>query len=142
MSDVKDRYSQGVSTRKIESKADAELLYEIEKGTQRARMHKHEWQAVNINEIVEKFAPGAEPEFSGCKIYFYNEKRTIAVVADVGGGYLRIQDMTVKTKKGLYLNLDRTNGHNFKDEKGKIHGRNPSEYNRATHYRILTRGEM
>lgn len=73
---------------------------------------------------------------------FVNDDKTIAVVCDVGGGYLRIQDLTVQTKKELYLNLDGTNGHNYKDSNGKIHGRNDSEYQKATHFRIKKREEM
>ena len=76
------------------------------------------------------------------KISFISDDNTIAVVCDVGGGYFRIQDLTAKTKKKQYLNLDGTNGHNYKDSNGKIHGRNKSEYNRATHFRIKKREEM
>ena len=142
MSDAKERYSDGVVTRKIEAMADTNLMDKISKGIQRANTHKADWESVDINKVVEKFAPNSEPEFISGKIYFYNDDKTIAVVCDVGGGYLRIQDLTVHTKKELYLNLDGTNGHNYKDSNGKIHGRNDSEYQKATHFRIKKREEM
>ena len=90
MSDAKERYSDGVATRKIEALADQDLMDKIAKGIQRANAHKHKWESVNINDVVETFAPNAEP---------------------------------------IYQN-------------GKIHGRNKSEYNRATHFRIKKREEM
>jgi len=142
MSDAKERYSDGVVTRKIEAMADTALMHEISKGIQRANTHKADWESVNINDVVEKFAPNAEPEYKDGKISFVNEDKTIEVVCDVGGGYLRIQDLTANTKYPQYLNLDGTNGHNYKDENGKIHGRNNSEYNKATHFRIKKREEM
>lgn len=142
MSDAKERYSDGVYTRKIEALADQDLMDKIAGGIHRAREYGKNWESVNINDVVDKFAPGAEPEFVDGKIYFYNSSRTIAVVTDVGGGYLRIQDLTVNQKRPLYLNLDGTNGHNYRDSNGKIHGRNNSEYNEATHFRIKKREEM
>lgn len=142
MSDAKERYSDGVATRKIEAMADEKLMKKISDGIRRANEHKNEWESVNINDVVEKFAPGAEPIYQNGKISFINDDNTIAVVCDVGGGYLRIQDLTAKTKKKQYLNLDGTNGHNYKDSNGKIHGRNESEYNKATHFRIKKREEM
>lgn len=142
MSDAKERYSDGVATRKIEAMADEGLMKKISDGIQRANAHKHDWESVNINDIVESFAPGAEPIYQNGKITFINESNTVAVVCDVGGGYLRVQDLTAQTKKRQYLNLDGTNGHNYRDSNGKIHGRNDAEYNRATHFRIKKREEM
>ena len=142
MSDAKERYSDGVATRKIEAMADEHLMKKIAEGIHRASKHKHEWESVDINDVVEKFAPGAEPVFKDGKISFTNADRTIAVVCDVGGGYLRVQDLSANTKFPQYLNLDGTNGHNYRDSKGKIHGRNKSEYNKATHFRIKKREEM
>ena len=142
MSDAKERYSDGVYTRKIETMANQDLTNKIAGGIARANTYKHEWKSVNINDVVDKFAPNSEPEYIDGKIYFYNSNKTIAVVTDVGGGYLRIQDLTLNQKRPLYLNLDGTNGHNYKDSKGKIHGRNNSEYNKATHFRIKKREEM
>ena len=142
MSDAKERYSDGVYTKKIEAINDPILTELIDRGIRRAATYGKKWESVDINEIVEKFAPGAEPEYKDGKILFYNAERTIAVVADIGGGYLRIQDCTVNQNHRLYLNLDGTNGHNYKDSAGKTHGRSKSEYNRATHFRIKKREEM
>ena len=142
MSDAKEMYSDGVYTRKVEAIADQKLMEKIAGGIHRANIYGKNWESVNINDVVDKFAPNSEPEYTDGKIYFYNSDRTVAVITDVGGGYLRIQDLTVKQKHPLYLNLDGSNGHNYTDCNGKIHGRNNSEYNEATHFRIKKREEM
>jgi len=142
MSDAKERYSDGVYTRKIEALANQDLMDKIAGGIHRAKIFGKNWESVNLNDVVAKFAPNSEPEFVDGKIYFYNSDKTIAVITDVGGGYLRIQDLSVNQKRPLYLNLDGTNGHNYKDSNGKIHGRSQDEYNEATHFRIKKREEM
>lgn len=64
------------------------------------------------------------------------------MIADVGGGYLRIQDLSKKTRNAQYLNLDGTDGHNYVSTDGKIHGKDKSTYNTTTHFRIKKREEM
>ena len=92
--------------------------------------------------IIGKFAPNSTPYIdANGKIVFVNEDRTIAVVADAAGGYLRIQDLTSTARNGLYLTLDGKNGHNITIN-DRTMGRSNAEYERATHFRIMKRSEM
>lgn len=140
----KQRYSANVSQQKAAAKADKKLAREILEGQRRAADFKQNWQSVDLNEVVEKFAPGSVPHVSpknGNKVYYQAPGSPIRITADLGGGYCRIEDTSAGTSKGLHLNLDGTNGHNYKDEQGKTHGRSRADYNQATHYRIKKPGE-
>lgn len=139
--DAKARYSEGVYTRKIEALSNPGLAEKIARGISRAGKHKQEWKSVDLNYVVSRFAPGSEPVYQGEKIIFKSLDGKRAVVADVGGGYLRIQDLSKKTSKRLYLNLDGSDGHNYKDANGKTHGKSHDEYQKTTHFRIKKRGE-
>ena len=57
---------------------------------------------MDINDVVSAVAPGAKPIIAGGKIIYYSADGTRAVVADVSG-YLRVQDLTKKTRKRQYL---------------------------------------
>lgn len=98
MSDAKERYSSNVGTYVNNEQGK----HEHEKSKRREGKYNDNWkkQSVNLNEIVDRFAPGAEgKQVNGKFIYFgidYN------VVADMPSGYLRIMDN--KTKK--YVKLD------------------------------------
>ena len=120
---------------------DPALSNELSKGAERAAKFKSNWESVNIDDVVEKFAPNSTPDIVKGKIQFVNEDHTIAVVADAAGGYLRIQDLTSTARNGLYLTLDGKNGHNVTIN-GKTRGRSNAEYERATHFRIMKRSEM
>lgn len=139
--DAKSLYSANASAMKQIAHLDPELMKMLEKGIERARTHHSNWESVNINDIVNKFAPGSTPYLKKGKIVFENANHTIAVVADAAGGYLRIQDLTAKTKNGLYLTLDGKNGHNVTIN-GKTRGRTKDEYEAATHFRIKKLEEM
>lgn len=140
--DAKARYTDGVYTRKIEALENLELNMIIAKGIERAQRYKQNWTAVNINDIVERFASGSEPEYKNGKIIFSSEDGKYSVVADVGGGYLRIWDLSKKTSRPQYLNLDGSDGHNYVGPDGKIHGKSKAMYNETTHFRIKKREEM
>ena len=139
--DAKREYSDNVSDVIANEALDDNVLDDLEKGADRARSFREGWQGVNINDVVDRFAPGATPYISNGKVVFENDEHTLAVVADISGGYLRIQDLTFKGKKGLYLTLDGKNGHNITIN-GKTRGRSKAEYQRDTHFRILNREEM
>ena len=62
-------------------------------------------------------------------------------MADVGGGYLRIQDLTSHARYGNYLDINGHDAHNVVGEDGKIHGRSRDEYNAVTHFLIKKRKE-
>lgn len=109
--------------------------------SKRAEQFHKNWQSVNINDVVNKFAPNSTAYQKDGKIIFENDDHTIAIVADAAGGYLRIQDLTSTAKRGLYLTLDGKNGHNITID-GKTRGRTNAEYEIATHFRIKKREEM
>ena len=139
--DDKKGYSDGVTERKHRAKSDLRLARRIESGEYRTRVFGKNWEWVDFNEVIARFAPGSKPVFEEGKIIYYNEERTIAVIADVGGGYLRILDMTA-TGKRRYLDIDGNNASNYTDERGKQHGRSKADYNAATHFRIKKREMM
>ena len=58
--------------------------------------------------------------------------------ADVSG-YLRVQDLSKKTRKRQYLDQFGKDAHNVTDASGKTRGRSKSEFQRATHYIIKKR---
>lgn len=139
--DSKTEYSNNASAMKKIAELDSKLAKELEKGIERASKYKQNWESVNINTVVEKFAPNSTPYKSNGKIVFENSEHTIAVVTDAAGGYLRIQDLTSNAKRGLYLTLDGKNGHNVTIN-GKTKGRSNEEYELATHFRIKKKEEM
>ncbi len=142
MSDYKDSYSKGVLEAKDAANGIQELYENIERGKARAELYGKDWEKVDLNEVVERIAPDSEPVREGGKLYFYNSERTMAVVADIGGGYLRVQDLTRNTKHAQYLDQYGHDAHNYTDENGKQHGRSNAEFNRCTHYKIKKREEM
>ncbi len=97
-----------------------------------------EWNTVDINDVVSLITPGAKPIISGGKIIYYSTDGTKAVVADVSG-YLRVQDLTKKTRKRQYLDQFGNDAHNIVDSNGKKRGRSKSEFQKATHYIIKKR---
>ena len=139
--DDKATYTNGVQERKRQATEDRELAVRIEAGEYRRGRFGEHWEWVNINDVVGRIAPGSEPEYQDGKIYFYNESRTLAVVADVGGGYLRIMDAR-KHGGRMYLDLYGNDANNYVDERGKQHGRSKPSYQQATHFRILRREDM
>lgn len=139
--DAKSMYSANVSAMNQIAHLDPELMKALERGIERAIKYHSNWEPVNINDIVNKFAPGSTPYQRGGKIVFENANHTIAVLADAAGGYLRIQDLTAKTTKAQYLTLDGKNGHNVTIN-GKTRGRTKAEYQQATHFRIKKLEEM
>lgn len=139
--DAKDYYSDNVSDMKQNAISDAELSETLERAKERAKEYQANWESVDINDVVNKFAPGSTPYQNGGKIVFENDDHTRAVVTDAAGSYLRIRDLTAKTAKAQYLTLDGKNGHNVTDN-GKTRGRTKAEYQQATHFRIKKREEM
>ena len=75
---------------------------------------------VNLNDVVDKFTPGAKGKRKGVKFQFENERYIIKV--DMPSGYLRIFDKKIK----MYVKLDGTPGNNREE----------------THFKIMKRKEM
>ena len=136
--DSKNAYSEEVSRAKEKSAYDYYLEEVIKAGKARSDAYSGGWEEVDLNEVVERFAPDSPPIVRDGKLIFFGE--TEAVVCDIGGGYLRIQDLTVGTRHPQYLGLNGENMHNYVDEAGKTHGRSRDEYQRVTHFKIKKRG--
>ena len=95
--------------------------YVIEKSKTREGRYNTNWekQSVNINTVVEKFAPDAYGKVVNGKFIYFGENYN--VVADLPSGYLRIYSK----EKRKYVILEGTTG---TDEE--------------THYKIKRREEM
>lgn len=91
------------------------------KSKEREEKHDKSWSKnkVNLNEIIDKFAPKFEAKKFNSKMIFFGEKYN--VVADMASGYLRIYD----NEKKVHVKLDGTPGND-----------------KNTHFKILKREEM
>ncbi|NMM97248.1 hypothetical protein [Bifidobacterium olomucense] len=140
--DVKSGYSSTVHNRKTEAdrqreQGDDKLYMSILRGKARNLMHRQNWQEVSLAEVVNRFAPGASPIVKGNKIHYRSLDGAIDVLVDIGGGYLRIQDLKHSTRKRPeYLDLS---GHNPRytiiDGK-KVQIMSPEQYNPITHFHV------
>ena len=135
MSDAKTDYSDAVSAQKDAATRDSMIADLIQQGYARKAEYGARWDTVDINDVVSVVAPGAKPVVVGGKIIYYSADGTKAVVADVSG-YLRVQDLTKKTRKRQYLDQFGNDAHNVIDGNGKKRGRSKSEFQKATHYMI------
>lgn len=138
MSDAKTDYSNAVSAQKNAATRDSIIADLIQQGYARKAQYGSQWDVVDINDVVSVVAPGAKPVVVGGKIIYYSSDGTKAVVADVSG-YLRVQDLTKKTKKRQYLDQFGNDAYNYIDSNGKKRGRSKTEFKRATHYIIKKR---
>lgn len=122
MADSKSLYSDAsreyVSV-DVQEQAQAQRWYNKSKARKAKYDKKWKMTPVNINEIVDQFAPGAKGEKRKIKYLYRGERYN--VVADMASGYLRIQDSITKE----YLHLDGTPGND--DD---------------THFKIKRREEM
>ena len=122
MADYKSGYSDAsthyVSNTIMNSEVD---MKKYKESKAREVKYNDNWsrQKVNINDIVDKFAPNSSGKVKGMKYLFKGSKYT--VIADMSVGYLRIKEN--KTKK--FINLDGTYGNRD-----------------TTHFKILKREEM
>jgi hypothetical protein len=138
MSDAKTDYSDIVSKQKNAATRDSIIADLIQRGYARKHEYGNEWETVDINDVVSVVAPGSKPITVGGKIYYYSIDGTKAVVADLSG-YLRVQDLTKKTRKRQYLDQYGNDVHNIIDSNGVVHGQSKAEFQRATHYIIKKR---
>ena len=138
--DVKAEYSSSVEAVRVLAESDRDLAETLERADARKAMYQQNWESVNINDVVARFAPNPVRILNRGKIEFRNQEGTISVVADIIGRYLRIQDLTANTHKDQFLTLDGKNGHNITVD-GKTRGRSREEFLQATHFRIKKREE-
>lgn len=103
----------------VENHNDSDIKYD--KSKEREEKHNKSWekQKVNLNEIIDKFAPVFEAKEHESKMIFYGEKYN--VIADMASGYLRIYDKTLRE----HVKLDGTPGND-----------------KSTHFKIKKREEM
>ena len=122
MADAKDRYS-GASDEYVHKTVPSSAADQERYARSKARESEfgENWakNPVDLNEICERFAPGAIGQKKGYKFHFIGERYTI--IADMISGYLRIFDRTIKQ----FVKLDGTTG--TKEE---------------THFKILRREDM
>lgn len=133
MSDAKTDYSNAVKNQKDASVRDSLIADLIQRGYTRKAEYGAQWDTVDINDVVSVIAPGAKPIIEEGKIIYYSADGTKAVVADVSG-YLRVQDLSKRTKKRQYLDCFGNDVHNIVDCNGKKRGRSKKEFQKATHY--------
>jgi len=107
----------------------------------RAAAFKQNWQSINLNIFVEKFAPNPIISLQNGKIYFTSQDGKMAVIADIGGTYCRLADMSNPVKP-FYLDINGKNPNNYTDSQGKQHGRSKAEKQKVTHFRIQKWHEM
>lgn len=136
--DAKTGYSIMVKGSKNAAETDDDLNKKIIAGNNRKDLHGTNWASVNINTIVDRFAPGATPTINQGKVLYASLDGRYEIVADIGGGYLRIYDHI----NNCYVNDYGNDVRNYTDKKGKKHGRSKSEQMSLTHFRILKREEM
>lgn len=141
MSDSKAKYSSGVAKQTTLAQLDASLKDKLDRAAGRAARYHSNWQTINLNDFVDKFAPGSVPEISGAKIVFCTPGSDIEIVCDVRGGYCRLKDVSI-TSRRCYLDINGDVPGNKTLPNGKQIGRTKDEYNEMTHFRILKREEM
>lgn len=106
-------------------------------GVYRANKYSSNWNKVNINDAIGKFA-GKEPSIAftpSGKRTITNNETGIQIVHDVKGNYFRVNDTNVKSKRS-FLDMDGNIPNNKTTDKGTQQGRTQSEYNEATHFNM------
>ena len=129
MSDYKGGYSTNSSIMKKKSESSKTLGKIRKNAEKRSHTHRESWQKVNLNDIVNRFTPGATPYNNGGKFVYNGDRYTI--LADTYGGYLRIKDKTILGNNN-YVTLD-----------GKSYYSLPkTKREQLTHFYILKREEL
>ena len=136
--DAKTGYSTMVTGSKSAAATNEELNKKITAGQGWKVTYGQNWTSVNINTIVDRFTPGATPQVINGKVKYISSNGRYEIIADIGGGYLRIYDH----HKGCHVDAYGNDVRNYIDSRGKQHGRSPSEQKVLTHFRILKREEM
>lgn len=136
--DYKTAYSQSVTLSKEMTKEEADLQKKISSGESRKNTYRENWKSVNINDVVERFTPGGDPIRINGKIVYSSNEGKYEVIADIGGGYLRIKNL----RTNEYIGVNGQSMHNYTDANGKQHGRSKADFNSVTHFRIKKKEEM
>ncbi|WP_219909523.1 hypothetical protein, partial [Bifidobacterium sp. UTCIF-36] len=145
--DVKSYYSNAAAEQRAEAAerllhGDGILAHALARGKERTTLYKQNWQEVDINEVIARFAPGSEPKKSGVKVHFVDPRGQYEILADVAGGYLRIQDIAhFPKKRRVFVDL---NGNDVRHllVNGKLERRDKESVMHLTHFRIKKRPGM
>jgi len=140
--DAKTKYTKLVQDVKNEIAKDKAKFDRIKERNRHQEKYKELWEKVNIDEVVEKFAPNSEPIINESgKIIFRTPGSHIQVVCEATIGSLRIQDLNIKNSEKSYLDLSGNRPINITIN-GKTRGRTDKEYALATHFRIKKPNEI
>ena len=139
--DAKGKYTRLVQNVKENIDKNAALKKRIENRNQHQSKNKDLWQKVNLDTLVEKFAPNSVPEINDSgKIIFHTPGSNVQLVAEATIGCVRIERLDLSGQR-RYLDLDGVLRNNI-TVNGKMRGRTKEEYELATHFRIMKLEEM
>lgn len=139
--DAKGKYTRLVQNVKENIDRNAALKKRIENRNRHQAKNKDLWQKVNLDALVERFAPGSVPEInSNGKIIFHTPGSNVQLVAEATIGSVRIERHDLSGQR-RYLDLDGVLRNNITVD-GKTRGRTKEEYELATHFRIKKLDEM
>ncbi|PBC74944.1 hypothetical protein [Fibrobacter intestinalis] len=139
--DAKGKYTRLVQTVKENIDKDKVLKKCLENRNRHQAKNKQLWQKVNLDKLVERFAPGSVPEINNNgKIIFHTPGSDVQLVAEATIGSVRIESLKISSHR-KYLDLDGTLRNNI-TVNGKTRGRTKEEYELATHFRIMKLEEM
>ena len=124
---AKEQYSTNVGIARQQAKESAQAAANWEKGRSELERYGKNWEAININDCVPPFYDESLVVVKGRKMFFPTEDRSIVIVADFGGGYLRF--------------MDKNTGH-YVDKSGNYVDPISKDFKSKTHYRILKKEEM
>lgn len=141
MSDSKSQYSANSAAGKKLAEQDALLKGKLERASDRATRFRENWQTVNLNDLVSRFAPGSTAKPYGSKILFQSEGSNLQLVCDIAAGSCRIKDTSIQSSR-CYLDINGKPVGNKTLPNGRKTGIGKPEYNAMTHFRILKRKEM
>ncbi len=92
MGDSKLKYQRSLMVQRHDAEYSNYLAGKISSAKRRYKEHKDEMRPVDLNEVIDRYAPGSSPYFEGYKINFHTEGSDYVVSCDPSG-YLRIQNL-------------------------------------------------
>lgn len=125
---IKMHYSEEVNKKRVQTLADANALHDWNEGRKELNKYRDKWETVNIEDVVDPTVDLNAVKITARKVIYPSVFPGLIVIADFGGGYLRIYNPITK----IYYD---TEGNPV----GK--GETPSE-RRRSHFRILKWEEM
>lgn len=139
--DAKRKYTRLVEKVKKDLDGDEDFEKRIKERNRNQEKYKELWEKVNLDEVVEKFAPNSEPIINeNGKIIFKTPGINIQIVAEATIGSVRIQNLNI-SKGRSYLDLNGNQMNNI-TERGKTRGLPKKEYELRTHFRIKKLSQM